>query len=336
MPIIKPSRQAKANLYWVKFVFLVSFLAVAACQVSLPLNLSGETPTEIQPEPTMLDPSTTDTPEFTKPIPSVTATPQPTSTRKPTPAPTYPPTTVPTRTMLPFASGPLEIGNSAGGRPLEVFRFGTGDNLRMIVAGIHGGYEWNTTKLAEVLIEYIQQHPELIPPDKTLYILPNFNPDGLARGHGAVGRANDNGVDLNRNFSENWKLDWPRTGCWQLLPISAGEYPFSEPESTALATFLLSHPVDALISYHSAGKGIYPGGHSFHRESNHLASSLAEVSTFPYPGFDTGCETTGMLVDYAAAAGIAAVDLELSTHWDTEFSTNLAVLQAFLAWSFKD
>jgi len=314
----------------------VLLAGIAACQVNIPLVALNETPAVKQSDPTLALATTSDTPTPIELVPSTTTTPQLTATRKATATASPSPTTIPTRTMLPFSSGPEKIGTSAGGRPLEVYRFGNGDTLRMIVAGIHGGYEWNTIKLAYQLIEQIEQHPELIPPDKTLYILPEFNPDGEARGHGAVGRANDHGVDLNRNFSENWKLDWSRSGCWQLEPISGGEHAFSEPESTALATFLSDHQVDALISYHSAGKGIYPGGRSFHRESNHLASTLASVSTYPYPGLDTGCETTGMLVDYAAGVGIAAVDLELSTHWDTELSTNLAVLQAFLAWSFGE
>jgi hypothetical protein len=40
------------------------------------------------------------------------------------------------------------IGYSVEGRPLEVYTFGDGEHERMLVAGIHGGDEWNTVTLA--------------------------------------------------------------------------------------------------------------------------------------------------------------------------------------------
>ena len=39
-----------------------------------------------------------------------------------------------------------------GDHPLEVYRFGTGPDVRVMIAGIHGGYEWNTVALADALI----------------------------------------------------------------------------------------------------------------------------------------------------------------------------------------
>lgn len=203
----------------------------------------------------------------------------------------------------------------------------------MILAGIHGGYEWNTTKLATRLIELILEDPGLVPSYTTLFILPTLNIDGEARGHGPAGRANENGVDLNRNFPVHWKEDWPRTGCWQMGPITAGEFAISEPETAALVNFLKFHPINALISYHSAGLGIFPGGNQKDPHSIDLAETIARLSPYPYPPLDTGCEHTGTLVDFAVEQGIAAVDIELSTHWDTEIEVNLKVLQAFLKWT---
>ena len=115
------------------------------------------------------------------------------------------------RTPTPFVleNGPrsIIIGYSVGRRPLEVYKFGQGERQVMIAAGIHGGYEWNTIALADELIIYVNEHPEVIPSDVTLFILRNINPDGDARAHTIEGRVNNHGVDLNRNFPGNWQAE---------------------------------------------------------------------------------------------------------------------------------
>jgi len=231
-----------------------------------------------------------------------------------------------------FSEGPITIGYSVDGRPLEVYRFGTGPLKRMIVAGIHGGYEANTIALADELIAHLQAHPETIPHYVTLYILRNLNPDGLARAEGVDGRANENGVDLNRNFPVNWQAEWPRYGCWTYRKLTAGSGPGSEPETQALIAFVTQVRPTAIISYHSAVLGIFPGGEPADPDSVHLAEALAEVSEYAYPPIDTGCLYTGTLPDWAVSRGIAAVDLELHNHSDTDFEENLEVLRVFLVW----
>jgi hypothetical protein len=61
------------------------------------------------------------------------------------------------------------IGYSVEGRPLHLYTFGKGEHERMIVAGIHGGDEWNTVTLANQLIRYVDQNPEVVPDNTTLY-----------------------------------------------------------------------------------------------------------------------------------------------------------------------
>jgi hypothetical protein len=232
----------------------------------------------------------------------------------------------------PTRPSPIVIAKSVEGRPLEVYAFGTGARARMIVADIHGGYEWNTAALAERLVDFVTQHPAVIPPNVTLYILPSMNPDGLARSRGYEGRANANGVDLNRNFPFEWKATWGSEGCWSFLPITSGAHPLSEPESQAVARFLLGHGIDALISYHSAALGIFAGGDPSTPGSLSLARSVAEVAPYAYPPINTGCDYSGEMVDWAASNGIAAVDIELSTHHSLDEAINLRVLYTFLNW----
>lgn len=259
-----------------------------------------------------------------------TITPAPTNTQFPTFTP-YP-TIVPTTTIEPFedSNKPAVIGTSVGGRPIEVVRFGTGPSNRMIVADIHGGNEANTAVLAEQLIAYIKEHPEVIPENDSLFILRTLNPDGLARELGPDGRVNDNGVDLNRNWDADWRPEWDRGGCWDYRQTSAGLYPNSEPETQALINFLLQTPMDALISYHSAALGIFAGGIPPTDESIKLAGQIAEVSDYPYPPVYTGCQYFGTLVDWTAVQGIPSVDLELTNHTSTDFDINLGVLNVLL------
>jgi protein MpaA len=238
----------------------------------------------------------------------------------------------PTPFVLPQGPRPIIIGYSVSGRPLEVYKFGQGEWQVMIAAGIHGGYEWNTITLADELIIYVNEHPDIIPSDVTLFILRNINPDGAARSHAIDGRVNDHNVDLNRNFPENWQAEWDRDGCWDYAPTTGGSGPGSEPETRAVMNFLSSQHVRALISYHSAALGVFPGGEPWEKDSIEFAKALSKVTRYPYPPIDTGCYYTGTLADYAVSLGATAVDMELRNHRDTDFSQNLKALKILLNW----
>jgi protein MpaA len=251
-----------------------------------------------------------------------------------TPNPLYtPPVFVtPTPFALAIGSRPRIIGNSLAGRPIEVYTFGAGEKEYLIVAGIHGGYEGNTIALANELITHINENPEVVPTDVTLYMIRNMNPDGEARDDGVDGRVNNNGVDLNRNFpSENWTSEWDRDGCWIYRPTTGGRFGGSEPETRTVMNFILARKIEALISYHSAALGVFPGGDPWTVPSKRLARALSKATDYPYPPIDTGCEYTGTLSDWAVENGVgAAVDMELANHRDTDFEENLRALKVFL------
>lgn len=276
----------------------------------------------------------TSTPTSTA-LPSVTPTPlPPTPTQTPIP-PSATASPVPP-TATPATPQPQIIGYSVAGRPLEVYQFGNGPIEKMIVAGIHGGYEYNTIVLSGELIQYLESHQEIIPADQTLYILKALNPDGFDRSKGFGGRANENNVDINRNFPSDWKIEWPRPGCWDYIPITGGVSAASEPETQALMAFVESHDLQAFISYHSAALGIFPGGQPPDEGSLSLAEVMAEVSPYPYPPINAGCVYTGQLVDWISDLGIAGVDIELTNHQDSDFEINLRILSVFLDWSHPD
>ena len=252
-----------------------------------------------------------------------------------TPNPFYTPPVFETSTPFVLANGsiPGAVGLSVAGRPIELYTFGNGDRQYLIVAGIHGGYERNTVALANELITHINEHPEVIPSDVTLYIIRSMNPDGEARDPGFDGRVNNNNVDLNRNFpTDNWVPDWDRDGCWIYRPTTGGAYGGSEPETRSVMSFISTHKITALISYHSAALGVFPGGVPWEEPSKRLASTLAFVTKYPYPPIDTGCEYTGTLADWAVENGVgAAVDMELTNHVDTDFKQNLKALNVLLS-----
>ncbi len=242
------------------------------------------------------------------------------------------PTPVPSITPF-FALWQIAIGKSVQGRPIEVYRFGAGKHERLIVAGIHGGSEANTIALADQLIQYLQKNPERIPADVTLYILRSLNPDGEALGNKPEARFNAHGVDLNRNFDQNWKSAWKGSDCVSTDPQTAGSAPASEPETQAFMKFLSGRKIEALINYHSAKLGILPAGQPAAPASVKLAEAIAAVSPYAYPPVKTNCEFTGTLVDWAISQGTqAAVDLELNSSNDPEFEDNLKILDLLLTW----
>jgi hypothetical protein len=248
------------------------------------------------------------------------------------PLPSTTPPFTPTTNAITPKSSPIIIGYSVQGLPLAVDVFGSGPTKRMIIAGIHGGYERNTVILADELIAHLRHHSEMIPPELTLYVLRALNPDGFERDHGPKGRGNANGVDLNRNWDAFWAQELPTSGCWNYETLSGGPHPGSEPEVAALMSFITEQRIEALINYHSAALGIFPGGQPPDSVSINLAERLSLISPYAYPPIDTGCQYTGQLIDWASNRGVAAVDIELTNHVDTDFEINLLILQEFLAW----
>jgi len=304
---------------------LLAILTVVMFYVGGRIALASKppaTPTVTATKPSFNVIATMPTQEPPRVVPSIT----------PDPLATPLPNTAPTPFFLASGRRGTTIGLSVLGRPIEVYTFGQGDRQLLMVAGIHGGYEWNTITLADEMIIYLDAHPEMIPDDVTLYIIRDINPDGAARSHTDEGRVNENRVDLNRNFPTNWKAEWNRDGCWNDTYTTSGTTPGSESETKTVMRFFASHHISAAISYHSAALGIFPGGTPWDADSKRLAKTIAEVASYPYPPVETGCIYTGTLADYAVSMGAAAVDMELSNHHDTDFEMNLNVLNAFLNW----
>ena len=242
----------------------------------------------------------------------------------------------------PAPDGATLIGRSAVCRlPILSYRFGTGRIPLILVAGIHGGYEWNTILLANEMLTYLQENPRVIPSSLTVYLIPNANPDGLYAVTRRVGmfelsdldedtvpgRFNGRFVDLNRN----WDCQWQPDALWGSDPVSGGTAPFSEPETLALRDYFLEIDPAAVLFWHSAAVGVYPAGCD---HIDQASKDLAEIyaSSAAYQLYDSfpHYEISGDAGNWLASKGIPSITVELTTHESLDWDRNLAGLQALL------
>ena len=131
----------------------------------------------------------------------------------------------------PAAAAP--IGRSVQGRPLvAIVRGDPAAKRRLRVVGCIHGNECAGIAAASALARLAP------PPGVAVWIVPDLNPDGHARGT----RGNANGVDLNRNFP--W--DWRRLGGI----FDSGPRALSEPESRAAQGLILRVRPTVSIWFH--------------------------------------------------------------------------------------
>ena len=223
----------------------------------------------------------------------------------------------------------LTLGTSGAGRPITAVKIGDGPRKFVLVGDTHGGPEANTYQLASQLADYFRAHPEQVPPEVRLYIIPTLNPDGLA----GETRFNAAGIDLNRNMNTNLDAcpenDWNIhvEGARGIESDTGGSYPESEPESRLIRDFLLD--ASAVIFYHSDGGDVFPA-FCEHAPSIALAQAYAAATGYRYDRYWQNYNITGGMHDWAGSLGIAAITPELINGIDVDYEQNLAGVQAIL------
>ena len=225
-------------------------------------------------------------------------------------------------------SATTTIGISQGGQPLVVYHLGDGDARVLVLGGQHGGPEANTVELATNILAYFEEHPDELPPNVGLDVLPVANPDGLAAGS----RQLLSGVDPNRNWGgSDWQPNaYDSNGRYRVG--LGGPEPFSEPETRALADWVLASRPALVNNYHSAGGFMFGGRQGLAGE---LSSAYAEATGYawPQPGQRSPLPYTasGSMNIWLREMGIPGLLVELSTPWGAELDRNLAGLKAVLA-----
>ncbi|MFH1419799.1 MAG: M14 family zinc carboxypeptidase [Planctomycetota bacterium] len=128
----------------------------------------------------------------------------------------------------------ITVGESVEGRPIECIVFGSGEDVVLIMATIHGS-EPAGTPLVRRLADYLTKRTALLE-GRCVVLMPVANPDGMATGN----RKNVHGVDINRNFpASNFHGS-----------TDHGSTALSEPESRAIHDVMQRYRPDRIISLH--------------------------------------------------------------------------------------
>lgn len=229
-----------------------------------------------------------------------------------------------TATLLPDA---FQFGQTALGEPLTAYRYGTGPKTILLVGGIHTGFEANTVRLMRELQDHYTRNPNGVLPQINLVMIPVLNADGMAYGQQLRGRFNGNEVDLNRN----WACGWSENAVFQDMAVDPGSAPFSEPESLALGALIQQIRPQAVIFYHGAANGVFPGNcEGF--VSNPLAAVYSAASGYPYSSDFVNYTVTGSASGWVDSQLIPAIDVELSTTTETEIVENLQGIDGVQRW----
>lgn len=197
------------------------------------------------------------------------------------------------------------IGESHDERTIPMLVIGTGPQVLICSAGLHGRESANPTLLLRVAEEYCEAYEQgtsindnydvrSLLTKYSICIIPLLNPDGYEialKGFSAIHnpilrqtsrmkrispeswKYNARGVDINRNF--------PSKTYIQQQPC---EYPASENETQALMRVFHDYESIAYVDFHSRGKIIYyyrqAMPYRYNQKSHRLAKHLQKISHY--------------------------------------------------------
>ena len=218
----------------------------------------------------------------------------------------------------------FSIGTSVKGRSIVAYRYGTGANAVLYVGGIHGN-EQNASRLLEKWMAEVNANPDKVPVNRTIVIIPSANPDGYAVNQ----RVNARGIDLNRNFpANNWKSS-VKEPSGVVLEQGGGPSAGSEPETSALTTYVRALRPLIVMSYHSNASAVIANDAG---SSRSLTDAYGAKSGYRSKNGDTvgnlfNYDTTGAFEDWLHdVLAMPAILVELQSSYDDEFGRNKSAM----------
>lgn len=209
----------------------------------------------------------------------------------------------------------INIGKSVLGYSIPAVRIGTGPKKIHYNGSFHAN-EWITSVLLMIFIEKCleacRQGKEIdgidivkLLKDKSLWIVPMVNPDGvelvqnglsadnnpfyrevLQANNGSTNfrnwKANIRGVDLNDQFPAYWEKEYNRRDTSGPAPLNyPGPSPLSEPEAKAMAQFTKENNFELVIAFHTQGEEIYWGYRKLEPpQSEMIVKQMSKVSGY--------------------------------------------------------
>jgi protein MpaA len=132
----------------------------------------------------------------------------------------------------PAVIGRSVIGHSVKGRRITAYHLGQPGKKKVVLISLMHGNEPAPRRILTNLVHGARVH------GIDLWVVPVYNPDGLARHT----RQNARGVDLNRNYPYRW--------IRQGGHYNSGPRPHSEPETRAMMRFLKKIKPAYILSFH--------------------------------------------------------------------------------------
>jgi hypothetical protein len=217
------------------------------------------------------------------------------------------------------------IGTSYEGRTIWAYRVSDNPNTdenepEVLYTSMHHAREPNAMMQMLYYLYYLLNNygtdPEVtcLLDNKELYFVPIVNPDGYVYNEttdpqgGGMWRKNrrDNldgtfGVDLNRNYGENWGFDNVGSSPNSSSDTYRGTAGFSEPETQAIRNYCNSREFRSALNYHTFGNLlIYPYGYiPFLLTPDSMTFSLhaQELTSINNYKYGTGVETVGYVTN---------------------------------------
>ncbi len=135
----------------------------------------------------------------------------------------------------------FSLGTSVQGRDITALQIGSGSEVVLIVAGIHGNEKAavaGALNLAHVFDNLYQTAPNwkhILDNHIRIVLVPCNNPDGYVSNT----RENANGVDVNRNYDYG------------------SDTPFNQPETRAISNFVGNNTIKAYVGFHMGEAQVY-------------------------------------------------------------------------------